>query len=120
MTLVAFSVNDDGHADVTISKLEGTAGGVAANVNRWRNQLQLAPLSESEALASVQMIEVDGKKDTYLVDLKGTSMRSGQPARMLAVGVPRAGETWFYKLMGDEATVGKEKDTFLKFILSAY
>jgi hypothetical protein len=66
------------------------------------------------------MVEIDGKKDSYLVDLSGTNVRSGEKARMVAIGVPRGGETWFYKLQGDEALVGREKNTFLKFVVGAY
>ena len=38
---------------------------------------------------------------------------------MIAAGVPRGGDTWFYKLTGDEAVVEKEKDAFLKLIRGA-
>ena len=79
-----------------------------------------AELSAAEAQKSAEMVEIDGKKNAYMVDLKGTNARSGKPARMVALGVPRGGETWFYKLIGDEALVAKEKDTFLKFVVGAY
>jgi len=110
----------EGSADVSISKFGGAAGGLGPNVNRWRGQLGLPPLSEAEAEKSAEMVEVGGKKDSYLVDLKGTNMRTGKPAHLVAVGVPRGGETWFYKLLGDDAVVSKEKDAFLKFVVSAY
>jgi hypothetical protein len=117
----AYSIKgDEGNADVTVSKFPGEVGGMAANVNRWRRQLGLSPQSEAEMQGSVQLLEIDGHKNAYRVDLKGTNARSGKEARMIAVAVPRGGETWFYKLLGDAAAVEKEKDAFQEFVTSAY
>jgi hypothetical protein len=35
---------------------------------------------------------------------------------LIAASVSRKEQTWFYKLMGDEATVAREKETFEKFV----
>jgi len=35
-------------ADVSLTKLGGLAGGLLANVNRWRGQIGLAPIAEEE------------------------------------------------------------------------
>jgi hypothetical protein len=121
MVAAAYTVSGaEGQGEISVSKFPGDVGGLAPNVNRWRGQLGLPELSAAEAQKSVEMVEMDGKKNAYMVDLKGTNARSGKPARMVALGVPRGGETWFYKLIGDEALVAKEKDTFLKFVVSAY
>jgi hypothetical protein len=121
MVTAAYTVSgDEGQGEMSISKFPGDVGGMIANVNRWREQLGLEAMKASEVPQAVEMIEIDGKRNAYLVDLKGTNVRTGRPARMIAMGVPRAGETWFYKLLGDDPLVGKEKDTFLKFVVSAY
>ncbi|HTG43241.1 MAG TPA: hypothetical protein VK633_01795 [Verrucomicrobiae bacterium] len=121
MITAAYAVAaDGGQADISISKFPGDVGGLAANINRWRGQLGLAPLGEAEARGSAKMLEVDGKSDAYMVDLTGKNARTGKPARMVALGVPRAGDTWFYKLLGDDVVVGQEKEPFLKFVLGAY
>jgi hypothetical protein len=120
MVASAYNVEGEGAAEVTISKFPGEVGGMVANIQRWRGQLGLPQISPDEARKSAEMIEVGGKKDSYMVDLKGTNARTGKEARMVAVGVPFEGETWFFKLMGDDALVGKEKDAFIKFIKSAY
>jgi hypothetical protein len=44
---------------------------------------------------------------------------SGDKSRVLAVIVPRQGETWFYKLMGAPSLVNAEKDNFIKFVKTA-
>jgi hypothetical protein len=116
----AFTVSgEDGQAEVTISRFPGETGGMIANVNRWRGQLGLAPLPAGEANQAIERVEIGGKKDSYLIDIKGTS-RAGKPARMVALGVPYKGETWFFKLMGDEPVIAKEKDAFVRFIVGAY
>lgn len=121
MILSAYNVTGGaGAAEVTISKFPGDVGGMTANVNRWRGQLGLAPLGDGEMGSAVKSLEVGGKKDAYLVDFKGRNARTGKDARLVAAAVPRGGETWFFKLLGDEGVVEKEKDTFLQFIQSAY
>ena len=121
MVASAYNVEDAaGQAEVTISKFPGDVGGMVANIQRWRGQLGLSPVSEEEARKSAEMIEVAGQKESYMVDLKGKNVRSGKDARMVAIGVPYQGETWFFKLMGDDAVVAKEKDKFIQFVKSAY
>jgi hypothetical protein len=120
MVTSAYALKGDGTGEVTVSKFPGDVGGMVANINRWRGQLGLSPLAEAEARKAAEMIEVGGKKDSYLVDIKGTNARTGAAARMVAVGVPHGGQTWFFKLLGDEALVAKEKDAFVRFIVGAY
>ena len=38
--------------------------------------------------------------------------------RLIAAIVPRDGNTWFFKIMGDEAVVGAEKTGFIQFVQS--
>ena len=51
-----------------------------------------------------------------LAEMSGTDQRSSRKAQLIAASVPRGGNTWFYKLMGDEAVVAREKEAFLKFV----
>jgi len=86
MILAAYGVaGAGGQADVTISKLSGDAGGQGANINRWRGQLGLPPATEADLTQTVTTIDIDGKK-AYVVDIKGTNVRTGKPARMVAMG----------------------------------
>jgi hypothetical protein len=54
-----------------------------------------------------------------LVDLAGTDVKTGQKTRLIGVILPQPGQTWFYKLMGDEQIVSRQKDAFTQFIRSA-
>ena len=103
----------DGTAAVNVSSLAGDGGGLLANVNRWRGQLGLPPV---EVMTS-SIDSGDGKMQ--IVDFTGTDSKTGKPARLVGAIVPRNGQTWFYKLMGDEPIVSQQKDAFIKFIQSA-
>jgi hypothetical protein len=106
-------------ADVSVIQLGGMGGGLLANVNRWRSQLGLQPVEDSELQKLVSTHDVNGAKIS-LVDLVGRSVESGQPARLLVAMVPREGATWFYKMLGNDALVAQQKAAFIKFVDSAH
>jgi hypothetical protein len=105
-------------ADVNAAMLNGEGGGMLPNVNRWRGQLGLPLLTEENLPTVTSTFEVAGGQAT-MVDLTGTDAKTGQKARLIGVILPQAGQTWFYKLMGDEQLVGQQKEAFTKFIQSA-
>jgi hypothetical protein len=86
-----------------------------ANLNRWRGQLGLAPVVEADLAKEVQPFEVPGSK-AMRAEISGTDPKTGQKTGLLAVIVPQAGQTWFYKLMGNEQVVQREKEAFTKFV----
>ncbi|MBI3876153.1 MAG: hypothetical protein HY300_09410 [Verrucomicrobia bacterium] len=51
--------------------------------------------------------------------MSGNDAKSGRPARLIGVIVPRGNATWFFKLMGDGAVAEQEKENFLEFVKSA-
>ena len=110
--------SDDAKADVNVSMLAGTGGGVMMNISRWRGQLGLPPLSEEDFSKQPQTVDMAGGKAT-VVDITGTDSKTGKKARLVGVIAPQGTDTWFYKLMGDEQVVGQQKDTFMKFIQTA-
>jgi hypothetical protein len=115
--LVTGAANAQAGVNVSMSSNDG--GGMLANVNRWRTtQLGLGPVTEADLPKEIQTIDLPGGKAS-LVDLTGQDARSGQQTRLLAVVIPRSGETWFYKLMGNAEVVQQEKDAFMKFVQSA-
>jgi hypothetical protein len=115
--LAKFEVSgaDDGKADVGVSMLGGTGGGLLANVNRWRRQLGLEPVDEDGLGKLLTSVDIAGGKALF-VDMNGTDAKTGQPARMVGAIVLQTDRTWFYKLMGNDKTVEKEKETFTKFV----
>jgi len=89
-----------------------------SNVNRWRGQIGLGPVDESDLAKLTMSMDVTGGQAT-LVDLTGTDPQNGQPTRLVAAIVPMGDQTWFYKLIGDEKVVSREKDAFTKFVQTA-
>lgn len=106
---------DNAQAAVNVSMSAGEGGGLSLNVNRWRGQLGLGPLSEEELNKLVTSIDTAGGK-AMVVDMAGIDARTNQKTRLIGAIVPQANRTWFYKLMGNEQVVEKEKDAFSKFV----
>lgn len=79
-----------------VSRFPGDAGGAAANVNRWREQVGLEP--SPDTVGETLALEIDSRARWY--ELKGTE-RS-----ILAAIIPVDGETWFFKL--DSPTIALE------------
>ncbi len=111
--------SDAAPTSVNVSMSSGEGGGLAANVNRWRGQLGLAPIAEADKLQeTLTPVDTPSGKAMF-VDMTGTDARTGKQARLVGAIVPQSGQTWFYKLMGDEQIVGREKNAFQKFVQSA-
>src|SRR5262249_32600143 len=67
----AFRVSDGGKtAQITVTPLVGEAGGLLANVNRWRGQIKLGPIDEAQLRKDVRPVEVAGQPASYF-DLLG-------------------------------------------------
>lgn len=103
--------SDAGQAEITVSALPGDAGGKLPNIQRWCGQIGLPPVAEADLARSLIPLEIPGA-ETYAVDL----VAAANKRRLVAAAVARGGQTWFYKLMGDEGAVGREKAAFLKFV----
>ena len=99
-------------AELAVTAFPGDVGGDLANLNRWRGQLSLSPVSAAEFTGAVTRLKVNGLAVT-LADLTGGG---DNPQRLLGAMVPHAGATWFFKLTGPAALVAEEKPAFLSFV----
>lgn len=115
MRKATFVVTGEGGvtAELAVTAFPGDVGGEAANINRWRNQIQLPPLSEAEAIKSIQRLDANGLR-IGVVELANES--GGKATRVLGGLVPFEGSTWFFKLTGPDALVAREKAAFLQFM----
>jgi len=113
-----FQLRGEGAAEasVNVSTSTGAGGGVAGNVNRWRGQLGLDVLPDDK-IELTKMQTTGG--EASVVDLTGADARSGKKLRLVGVVLPQGDRAWFYKLMGDESVVAKEKEVFLDFVKGA-
>ena len=62
MRKATYTVNGDAGetADLSITAFPGDVGGELANVNRWRGQIQLPPLSAADLATAVTRFEANG------------------------------------------------------------
>jgi hypothetical protein len=99
-------------AELAVTAFPGDVGGDLANLNRWRGQLALPPVTEAEFAGAVTHLKVNGLTVT-LADIPGGG---DNPQRLLGAMVPHGGATWFFKLTGPAALVAAEKPAFLSFV----
>ena len=97
-------------AVVTISSYAGTAGGLAANVNRWRGQLGLPPQPDAEVEKSTVPLTA-GSFTLQSVTLEGAKP-DGTAAAMVGAILSQPDETWFFKLTGPKASAEAARPAF--------
>lgn len=99
---------------------EGGGGGVEANIQRWIDQIEIAP----NTLPQRDVIETNGLQITW-VDVSGTlkpSMMGIGPttpipnSRLLGAVVEGSGGPWFLKVVGPDATLGDHLDGFVQML----
>jgi len=120
MRIVDCTFGEQGEGECYVSFLQGSGGGVMANVNRWRKQMGLDALPEgSEAtMKRVRILKANG----YLFDETGTySGMDGEEAkenhRMLGAVLPAddLGLTIFVKMTGPADVVAAHENDFYRF-----
>jgi hypothetical protein len=110
--IAAFTAGE-GKVEITLS----SAGGEwTDNVNRWRGQVSLPPLSADEIAKEAKQIETLGVQGNY-VELVGTD-RTGNPAALFGIAATAGGTQYFVKLTGDPELAQREKANFEAFVKS--
>jgi hypothetical protein len=104
-------------ADVSVISFPEAAGGLLANVNRWRDQLKLAPIADQAQAGSPIPA---GGREMFFVDLVSEQpiAPDGSKSRILGGIFPANGETWFFKMMGPDQLVESEREAFKQFLQS--
>lgn len=120
MRLVNVGLADDASVECSLTLLGGDGGGLAANVDRWRAQLGLGPLSagEHDALPAATLLG----KPAVRFDATGTYTGMGGPARenfrmigLLSVAAEGSG---FLKFTGPAEVLERESANFDTFAAS--
>jgi hypothetical protein len=100
-------------ADISLVRLGPAAGNVLDNVNRWLGQLKQPAVTEEKLRTMIQPLG-----DAAMVDLSGQP-ENGDPAkdgRIIGAIAADENATAFYKMRGNAALVGAEKENFLKWV----
>ncbi len=103
--------------DVTVSPLGGRSGSLLDNVNRWRKEVGLPDLAESELAKNVVSTDVGGVPG-YAVDFAGPTSAGDKRERTLGLIVPRGDTTWYVKLRGPHDLIAGQKAAFDAFTKS--
>jgi hypothetical protein len=98
-------------ADLSVTVLEGDAGGTLSNINRWRGQLGLDPLTPSQWAREEKTVRPAGRSMVYTSFANKTN-------RMTAAIYSTATQTWFFKLVGEDPVVRSAGADFMAFLES--
>ena len=114
MRLATFRAGNGGN-EISLSAFPGDAGGVLANVNRWRGQLGMEAVDEASLIETMESTASNGAT-VAIVDL-----RSPDGARMLgAIVNPGDGMTWFVKAIGQSEPLDEIVESFATFAHSIH
>jgi hypothetical protein len=103
-----------GKAEVSVIVLPGPAGGELANVNRWRNQIGLPPLTDADLPALRKRVASKaGPVNVYDFTSEGQ-----KKSRVVAGLAENSGSTWFVKLSGDVDAVSAARPAFMSLLES--
>jgi len=100
-------------ADLSVTAFPGAVGGDLANINRWRGQVALPPITDAD-LPSATIRLTANSLEFSVVDLASTD--PANPQRILGGMTPYQGAMWFFKLSGPDALVASVKPAFLEFL----
>lgn len=100
-------------AQASIVILGGKAGGIPANVNRWRGQAGLGPQEEGIIYESAQTLtsQIGTAKWFYI---------EGQKISVISAVIEEPTRSIFVKLIGDAKTAKENKSRFVEFASSLH
>lgn len=117
MRLVTFTMGASNRTECYVTVLSGHAGGTAANVNRWRDQMGQSPL-DAAAVAALPKLTVLGREATF-IEVEGAFEGMGNESRsnylLLGVICELDDQMVFVKLTGPAAEARAEKARFILF-----
>lgn len=104
--------------DISVTRFPDAAGGVLANINRWRSQAGLSPIEDSDLASETKPISIAGKPGLF-VDFAGTN-DAGSATRITGAIVSHGGASWFFKMTGDDAVVASQRENFVSLLNSVH
>ena len=120
MRVANFKLAANPEVECYLTVLQGAAGGIEANINRWRGQMSQEAL-KPEDIAALPRIDVLGKQGAVVETLGSFSGMTGDPKpgyALLGMIVELPERSVFVKMTGPETAVKAEKDRFLAFCRS--
>lgn len=107
----SFETTDKSVLDISVVVLSGDAGGLTANINRWRGQIGLADLSDTEVAAGIKEL------DTAAGSVKTCAFSNPATKQGIAAGILSDEEgAWFFKMSGSDTAVNEGSASFARFL----
>ncbi len=121
MRVANFRPAGDERAECYLTMLAGEAGGLTANINRWRSQLSLGGVSAAD-VEQLPRVDFFGRK-AVVVEATGTwtGMSGGDSKSawaLLALALVEPGGSVFLKMTGPKNTVASQREAFLALAAS--
>jgi hypothetical protein len=117
-----------GDAEMVVYRFKGGAGGVDANVSRWKGQFAPPEGKSIDDMTKTETMEVGDLKAT-LVDITGRYVAAVRPGaaetvdkpdhRMLAAIIEGSGDPFFFKATGPAKTLAVWAEPFTLMVKSA-
>ena len=115
MRLASFDVPfSKGVGDLSIVSLSGSSGGLLANVNRWRGQVDLGPISESDILT----VSTVGESKMGAFRIFRMINDANPQNAIIASVLPTGDKTFFIKLTSSKKGILELQSVFEKFCSS--
>ncbi len=114
MRLATLVIEDEsGPVEVAISRFAGDVGGMLANVNRWRGQIGLGPVTEAELVGLIEPFQTPGFDGAFL-------HIEGERQHMLVGSLYETGadRTWFVRVLTEPEVASRLKDEVFAFARS--
>ena len=123
MRQASFLVRGDNGAvaDISFVTLGPAAGNILDNINRWLGQLAQPPITQDKLAGTIERLLPTARGDVAIVDLSGRPENgdANKDGRIIGAIAPEEGKTAFYKMRGNAALVGAQKENFLKWVTSS-
>ncbi len=103
--------------DISVIALQSWTGQELGNVNRWRGQVGLAPISDAELPKETTQLQIAGHP-AFLFDMAGTPPGDQKSTRIIVAVLPLPAVAWYFKMTGADAPVAEQKPAFLEFLKS--
>ena len=107
-------------AECYVTVLKGDGGGLAENVNRWRNQMELPPLSSGDVLAlpRAKILGRDGTLVSLVGNFTGMDGPTSEGQALLGVICELGQQSVFVKMTGPADVLERERSRFEAFCAS--
>ena len=116
-----FKVAGDPKTECYLTRLAGTAGGLESNINRWRAQISLPPLSAEEIaqLPRLDWLDAEAVLVNFEGQWKGMSGTEAEEGwRLVGLLSVRPDESLFLKMVGPTQVVSANLEPFVMLAAS--